>query len=325
MKRNLFALVLINFFFINISNSQIPNIENREKKKIKTNILNTYYRSMNKWDISFQDLLENKSGAACIEWPLMTESFLSSGIFDALGYSQNIPNKKASEIAAVSGCNKMKDYYQLEGKCECQVIVVNDNNKVILPIKKIDIEESFSEGINFFKDADYVNALKVFDKLSNVGHAKSQFNLSLMNLKGLGVTQNYSRSYFWALASKLYGEKKSILILRQSQYKISKEEKNTLEIELKEYLENLSKKGSIHAFLPLAKWYISVQKKPDYNNSYKWLSIATAFNLENAKKARDKVSNYVKEDALISIQEEAKETFEEIKSNIKLKKKLDGE
>ena len=45
-----------------------------------------------------------------------------------------------------------------------------------------------------------------------------------MNLKGLGVTQNYSRSYFWALASKLYGEK-SVLIIRQSQYKISKEEK----------------------------------------------------------------------------------------------------
>ena len=52
---------------------------------------------------------------------------------------------------------------------------------------------------------------------------------------------------------------------------------------------------------------------------------ATAFNLENAKKARDKVSSYVDEDALTSIQEEAKETFEEIKNNIKLKKKLDGE
>ena len=66
-------------------------------------------------------------------------------------------------------------------------------------------------------------------------------------------------------------------------------------------------------------------QKPDYNNSYKWLSIATAFNLENAKKARDKVSNYVKEDAPINIQEEAKETFEEIKNNIKSKKELDGE
>ena len=72
----------------------------------------------------------------------------------------------------------MKDYYQLEGKCECEVIVVNDNNKVILPIKKINIDKDFSEGIKFFKDEDYVNALKVFDKLSNVGHPKSQFNLS---------------------------------------------------------------------------------------------------------------------------------------------------
>ena len=42
------------------------------------------------------------------------------------------------------------------------------------------------------------------------------------------------------------------------------------------------------------------------------------------KKARDKVSNYVNEDALINIQEEAKETFEEIKNNIKSKKELDG-
>ena len=324
MKGYLICLAFINFFFINILSSQIPNIENREKKKIKTDILNTYYRSMNKWDISFQDLLENKSGAACIEWPLMTESFLSNGIFDALGYSQNIPNQKAAEIAAISGCNKMKDYYQLEGKCECEVIVVNDNNKVILPIKKINIDKDFSEGINFFKDEDYVNALEVFNKLSNLGHSKSQFNLSLMNLKGLGVTQNYSRSYFWALASKLYGEKKSLQIISKSQYKISKEEKSELENELKEYLENISKDGNFHAFLPLAKWYISVPKKPDYNNGYKWLSIATAFNLKNAKKARDKISNYVNEDSLINIQEEAKDTFEEIKNNIESKKELDG-
>ena len=120
----------------------------------------------------------------------------------------------------------------------------------------------------------------------------------------------------------MYGEKKSVLIIKQSQYKISKEEKGELENELKEYLENISKEGNIHAFLPLAKWYISVPKKPDYNNGYKWLSIATAFNLKNAKEARDKISNYVEEDDLISIQEDAKETFEEIKNNIKLKKNL---
>ena len=67
-----------------------------------------------------------------------------NGIFDALGYSQNVPNKKHHKLlSAVSGCNKMKQYYELEGKCECEVIVVNSNNKVIIPIKEIDIDKDF--------------------------------------------------------------------------------------------------------------------------------------------------------------------------------------
>ena len=44
----------------------------------------------------------------------------------------------------------MKDYYQLAGKCKCEVIVVNNDNKVILPIKEINIEEDLLKGINFF-------------------------------------------------------------------------------------------------------------------------------------------------------------------------------
>ena len=325
MKNYFLYFILITIASINISHSQIPNIDNREKKKIKTDILNTYYRSMNKWDISFQDLLENKSGAACIEWPLMTEAFLSNGIFDALGYSQNIPNKKASEIAAISGCNKMKDYYQLEGKCECEIIVVNENNKVIIPIKKINIKQSFNEAINHYKDEDYNSALQVFKKLSDMGDAKSQYNLSLMNLKGLGVTQNFSKAYFWSLASKLYGEKKSELIILKSKKNISKEGKNQVEEELKEYLENISTEGNMHAFLPLAKWYITVPKNPDYENGYKWLSIASAFNLKNAKAARDKISNYVEKDNLSNLQEEARKSYDTIKTNIKSKTNLDGE
>ena len=46
-----------------------------------------------------------------------------------------------------------------------------------------------------------------------------------MHLKGLGVTQNYSRSYFLGLASKLYGEKKSILIIMSHNIKFPKKKK----------------------------------------------------------------------------------------------------
>ena len=85
-----------------------------------------------------------------------------------------------------------------------------------------------------------------------------------MHLKGYGVTQNFSLAYYWALSSKLYGETKSKLIINESRYKISKEEKADLENELKENLENKSLEGSYSFFLPLAKWYMTVPKKPDY-------------------------------------------------------------
>ena len=67
------------------------------------------------------------------------------------------------------------------------------------------------------------------------------------------------------------------------------------------------------------------EKNPDYNNSYKWLSIATAFNLKNAKEARDKISTYIKKDNLTNIQEEAKESYDMIKKSIQSKTELDGE
>ena len=325
MKRYLAHFIIVNLLFSCNLFGQIPNIENRNKEKIKSAILDTYYRSMSKWDISFQDLLENKSGAACIEWSKMSSTFLSNGIFDALGYSQNVPNKKASQIAAISGCNKMKQYYELEGKCECEVIVVNSDNKVIIPIKKIDIEKDFDKGIAFFKSEKYEEALEIFKKLSELGDSRSQYNFSFMHLKGYGVTQNFSLAYYWALSSKLYGETKSKLIINESRYKISKEEKADLDNKLKENLEKIALEGAVNSFIPLAKWYMTVPKKADYNNTYKWLSIATAFNLNNAKEARDKISSLLDERELIDIQEEARESYNNIKDNISAKKKLDGE
>ena len=141
-----------------------------------------------------------------------------------------------------------------------------------------------------------------------------------MHLKGYGVTQNFSLAYYWALSSKLYGETKSKLIINESRYKISKEEKADLDNKLKENLEKIALEGAINSFIPLAKWYMTVPKKADYNNTYKWLSIATAFNLNNAKEARDKISSLLDEKDLIDIQEEAKESYNNIKNNISAKK-----
>ena len=265
----IFLKTLIFFFLIiKLLYAEIPDLENRDKEKIKNNIVDTYIRSMNKWDIPFEDLLENRSGSACINWKELTEEFLDTGMFDALGYSQNIPNKKASQIAAVSGCKKMKEYYKLGDSCSCEVIITNDITEVVLPVKKIDIKKEFNEAVLFYKNNDYEKAIKKFEKLSDMGEAKSQYNLAVIFYKGLGTPQNFKRSYYWSMISNLNGQKEALQLLKNSEKKISDTNKEEIKTEVRENLEKLIDEGKTFAIIPLAKWYLSTSKNPDYNNAY---------------------------------------------------------
>ncbi len=309
--RNLVFLLL--FLIVNKIFSIVPDLENRDQSKVKNDILDTYLRSMGKWDIPFLDLLENKSGAACIQWPNMTEDFLKEGMFDALGYSQNIPNKNASQIAAVAGCKKMKDYYKLGNTCKCEVVITNDQNQVILPIVKFDRKKEFDEAVKLYKNEKYQESHKKFLKLSKLGDSASQYNLSTILYKGKGFPQNFNKSYYWALSSKLYGEKKSDILIKKSTKRLSKEEISQTNQELKDNLEKLvMNKGALHSIVPLAKWFVTIPEKPDYSNAYKWLSVASAFNIKNTKIARDRIFKRVNKDLISTIQLEANEIFDNV-------------
>ena len=297
------------FLVIKYLYAEIPDLENRNKETIKNNIVNTYIRSMNKWDIPFQDLLENRSGAACINWNSLTEDFLKTGMFDALGYSQNIPNKKASQIAAVSGCEKMKEYYKLENTCTCEVILTNDVNEVNLPIKKFDIKKEFENAISIYRKNDYEQALKKFEKLSDFGDSKSQHNLAVMHYKGQGIPQNFNRAYYWSVLSMLNGQKKAEILVKNNQKRVSEINKVEIENEVRDNLEKAVNEGKTYAVIPLAKWYLTFPKKPDYNNSYLWLSVASALNIANSNKARNSIIKKIKNKDLDEIQNEANEIF----------------
>ena len=293
----IFLKIFIIFFLsIGVVHTEIPNLENRDKEKIKNNIVDTYLRSMNKWDIPFQDLLENRSGSACINWDTLTEEFLRTGMFDALGYSQNIPNKKASQIAALSGCKKMKEYYKLKETCTCEIILSNNVTEIKLPIKKFE------------------KAYKQFEKLSEMGDAKSQYNLSIIFYKGQGVPQNFKLAYFWSMMSKLHGQKEGKKIVNKSLKKISESNKDEIDTEIKENLENSINDGKIFAIIPFARWYLTVPKKPDYNNSYLWLSVASALDIKNSRKARDSIFKNVNKKALDELQKESNEIYNNILS-----------
>ena len=308
----LIKIFIIFFLSIRLIYAEIPNLENRDKEKIKDNIVDTYLRSMNKWDIPFQDLLENRSGSACINWDTLTEEFLKTGMFDALGYSQNIPNKKASQIAALSGCKKMKEYYKLGETCKCEIILSNNLTEIKLPIKKFDLEKEFINAVSLYKKKNFEKAYDKFEKLSEMGDSKSQYNLAIIFYKGLGVPQNFKLAYFWSMMSKLHGQKEGKKIINKSLKRISKPNKDEIETEIKESLENSINEGKIFAVIPLARWYLTVPKKPDYNNSYLWLSVASALDIKNSRKARDSIFRNVNKKNLGELQKESNEIYANI-------------
>ena len=50
-------------------------------------------------------------------------------------------------------------------------------------------------------------------------------------------------------------------------------------------------------------------KKPDYSNSYLWLSVASALNIANSNKARNSIIKKIENKDLEEIQSEANEIF----------------
>ena len=56
---------------------------------------------------------------------------------------------------------------------------------------------TFEEAIANFNSKNYVEAYDQFSELALDDDANAQYNIALMNYKGLGVTKNYKLAFFW--------------------------------------------------------------------------------------------------------------------------------
>ena len=97
--------------------------------------------------------------------------------------------------------------------------------------------------------------------------------------------------------------------LKNNKKRVININKVEIENEVKDNLEKAVNEGKTYAVIPLAKWYLTFPKKPDYNNSYLWLSVASALNIANSNKARNSIVKKVRNKDLDEIQNEANEIF----------------
>lgn len=96
-------------------------------------LIEVFKRSMLSWSIDYDTLRPNRAGAACIPWGSLDEAFLDEGIFEALGYAWQVAGEPVAARAAMEGCERMRRGNQLGKTCTCELLLYNDDVRLVLP------------------------------------------------------------------------------------------------------------------------------------------------------------------------------------------------
>lgn len=129
MLKILITLLYIFCFSITFNNNSFANNSITSEEIVKI-----FKRSMNHWNINYDTLDENRSGAACIPWKSINKEFIDKGIFIALGYGFSLFDIKIGTKAAVEGCERMRKANKIEETCSCEMILYND--EVLIEVNK---------------------------------------------------------------------------------------------------------------------------------------------------------------------------------------------
>ena len=139
MNRNilpLFYFITTFFTYFIILPIDMVRSERVNNDRIAEDLIIVFKRSMQHWNLDYDSLPENKSGAACIPLKEINQEYLSNQIFEALGYGFNLYDEKIGKKAALEGCERMKKYYKLQEHCNCEMILFNNESRIKVPINK---------------------------------------------------------------------------------------------------------------------------------------------------------------------------------------------
>lgn len=138
-------------------------------------------------------------------------------------------------------------------------------------------------GIESYKKADYVSALKWLRKSAEQGNAKAQYNLAAMMMHGVGVPKDEAEAskLIWESARQGYANAQAVLGKAYLDGKLGLLKDQA---EAVKWLKSASQNGCAGAQLQLARCYRDGIGVPQNNiKAYAWFSIV----LENGDKSED--------------------------------------
>ncbi len=169
---------------------------------------------------------------------------------------------------------------------------------------------TFAEAVQAVKDKNYRHAVNLFELQANAAQHDAQYNLALLLKSGKGRPRNYQQALYWAWSAYLGGvepaeglSKDVMSLLPADSLKLTREK-------IEETLLDRIDTGDRSALMELALFYEEIVEEPNFAEAYLWYSIASAFLLEGAFLARDKVEDSVEIKSIVELQNRASEIFD---------------
>ena len=177
-----------------------------------------------------------------------------------------------------------------------------------------ELAEEFQTAVKNVESKNFLDAVRIFDKLAQGGLPEAQFNLSLLYSSGLGTPKNYKTALYWSWKAHLNDHPTAINQINEIFDLITEALRDTVANQIIDELLAVAKAGEQTSALKLGKTYTDLRVVPDYQSAYVWLSIAQAYGLESASGLLSQVADELTLEEILVQQEKASTTFAEINS-----------
>ena len=182
------------------------------------------------------------------------------------------------------------------------------------PSQSPKLAEEFAIAVKNVESKNFLEAVRIFDKLAQSGLPEAQFNLSLLYSSGLGAPKNYRTALYWSWQAHLNDHPTAINQVNEIFDLITEALRDTVANQIIDELLTIAKAGDQISALKLGKTYTALLVAPDYQSAYVWLSIAQAYGLESASELLSQVADELTLEEILVQQEQASTTFSEINS-----------
>ena len=174
-------------------------------------------------------------------------------------------------------------------------------------------KSEFAIAVDFVKEKKYVEAYRLFLKLSELNDHDAQFNVALLLKKGLGHPTNYKLALKWVSLAELGGLYRAADLRQEVLALLPDETVSEVNSEIEEILRTRLEKGDVDVCLQLAQYHLDFVNEPDYKTAYALRSLAGALNVPGALRLRDKIESELEPVELIEAQSSSAKMFNEIK------------